>query len=151
MALIAMQDVCWGFGEVPLLDHISLQIEKGQRICLLGRNGVGKSTLLRLIAGDMLPDSGMIQRQQKITISALEQEVPQGSDGTIFEVVARGLGEKGEALAEHHRISRLLENEDIRGLHQKQGALRGMLEAGGGWARLKQSIESVLSQSGLEP
>ena len=97
MALIAMRDVCWGFGDAPLLDNVNLQIEKGQRICLLGRNGVGKSSLLKLLSNTILPDSGDIWRQQGITVAALEQEVPPGSDGTIFEMVALGLGEKGKA------------------------------------------------------
>ncbi|MBU1712353.1 MAG: ATP-binding cassette domain-containing protein [Proteobacteria bacterium] len=98
MSLIAVRDVCWGFGDAPLLDNINLQIEKGQRICLLGRNGVGKSSLLKLICNTILPDSGDIWRQQGITIAAMEQEVPSGSDGTIFEVVALGLGDKRQAV-----------------------------------------------------
>jgi len=98
MSLISMRDVCWGFGNAPLLDNVNLQIEKGQRICLLGRNGVGKSSLLKLLCSTILPDRGDIWRQQGITVAALEQEVPSGSDGTIFEVVALGLGEKGKAI-----------------------------------------------------
>ncbi|MBU1568951.1 MAG: ATP-binding cassette domain-containing protein [Proteobacteria bacterium] len=98
MSLIAVRDMCWGFGDAPLLENVNLQIEKGQRICLLGRNGVGKSSLLKLLCNTILPDSGDIWRQQGITIAALEQEVPSGSDGTIFEVVALGLGEKGKAV-----------------------------------------------------
>jgi ATP-binding cassette subfamily F protein uup len=93
-----MRDVCWGFGGTPLLYNVNLQIEKGQRICLLGRNGVGKSSLLKLLCSTILPDSGDIWRQQGITISDMEQEVPSVSDGTIFEVVALGLGEKGKAI-----------------------------------------------------
>ncbi len=98
MSLISMRDVCWGFGGTPLLYNVNLQIEKGQRICLLGRNGVGKSSLLKLLCSTILPDSGDIWRQQGITISDMEQEVPSVSDGTIFEVVALGLGEKGKAI-----------------------------------------------------
>jgi ABC transport system ATP-binding/permease protein len=90
-----MRDVCWGFGDAPLLDNVNLQIEKGQRICLLGRNGVGKSSMLKLLCGAILPDSGDIRRQQGVTIAALEQEVPSGFGGTVFEAVALGLGEKG--------------------------------------------------------
>ncbi len=63
MALIGMRDVCWGFAEPPLLENVTFQIEKGDRVCLVGRNGVGKSTLLKLLGGDMLPDSGDIWRR----------------------------------------------------------------------------------------
>ena len=88
MALIAMRDVCWGYGELPLLENITFQIEKGERVCLVGRNGAGKSTLLKLLGGEMLPDSGGILRRQGISVAALEQDVPAEFDGTIFDVVA---------------------------------------------------------------
>ena len=104
MALIDMRDVSWGFGELPLLENITFQIAKGERVCLVGRNGVGKSTLLKLLGGEILPDSGDIRRRQGISVAALEQDVPAGFDGTIFDVVAEGLGETGRALAEHSRI-----------------------------------------------
>src|SRR5210317_1952272 len=106
MALIAMRDVCWGFGELPLLENISFQIEKGERVCLVGRNGVGKSTMLKIFSGELMPDRGTVWRQQGITVAALKQDVPAGFNGTIFEVVAEGLGEMGKALAEHNRIGR---------------------------------------------
>ena len=60
MAIIGMREVCWGFAEKPLLDNVSFQIEKGERVGLVGRNGVGKSTLLKLLGGEMDPDSGEI-------------------------------------------------------------------------------------------
>ncbi len=92
MALIGMRDVCWGFGEPLLLENVTFQIEKGERVGLVGRNGVGKSTLLKLLGGETLPDSGEIWRRQGISVAALEQDVPAGLDGTIFDVVAEGLG-----------------------------------------------------------
>ena len=104
MALIGMRNVTWGFGNPPLLEDITLQIEKGDRVCLLGRNGSGKSTLLRLFNGNMLPDSGDIWKQQGLTIATMEQNVPSGYDGTVFDIIAQGLGEKGKALAEYNRI-----------------------------------------------
>ena len=76
MALIGMRNVCWGFGEPPLLENVTFQIGKGERVSLVGRNGVGKSTLLKLLGGEMLPDSGDIWRQQGISVAALEQDVP---------------------------------------------------------------------------
>ena len=93
MALIGMRDVCVGFGGPQLLDHVSFQIERGERVCLLGRNGAGKSTLMRLLHGDLIPDEGEIVRQQGLRLAMLPQEVPHGLHGTVFEVVAGGLDE----------------------------------------------------------
>jgi ABC transport system ATP-binding/permease protein len=81
MALIGMHDVSWGFGDPPLLERVGLQIEKGERVGLVGRNGVGKSTLFRLLAGQMTPQSGEIVLQQGVRVTLLEQEVPAGCDG----------------------------------------------------------------------
>ncbi|MFH0996177.1 MAG: ATP-binding cassette domain-containing protein [Pseudomonadota bacterium] len=92
MALIGFKDVSVSFGGHPLLDHVNLQMERGERVCLLGRNGAGKSTLLRLIHGDILPDDGEIIRQQGVRIAMLSQEVPQGLVGATADVVAGGLG-----------------------------------------------------------
>jgi ABC transport system ATP-binding/permease protein len=108
MALIGVRDLCWGFSKPPLLENITFQIEKGERLCLLGRNGEGKSTLLKLLNGEILPDSGEIWRQQGLTVAALDQVVPREFEGTIFEVVADGLGPKGPALAETRRIETIL-------------------------------------------
>ncbi len=91
MALISLRDVSVSFGGPLLLDHVNLQIERGERVCLLGRNGAGKSTLMRLMHGDLIPDEGEIARQQGLRIALLPQEVPQGLDGTTFEIVAGGL------------------------------------------------------------
>ena len=71
MAMIGFKDVSISFGGHPLLDHVNLQMERGERICLLGRNGAGKSTLLQLIHGDILPDDGEIVRQQGVRIAML--------------------------------------------------------------------------------
>jgi len=127
MALIGMRDVCWGFGEAPLLENLTFQIEKGERVCLVGRNGVGKSTLLKLLGGEMLPDSGDVWRRQGISVAALEQDVPAGFDGTIFDVIAEGLGETGRALAEHSRICRTPETRINPGLLKRRAELQQVL------------------------
>ncbi len=91
MALISLKNVGLGFGGPPLLDNIDLQIEKGEWIGLLGRNGMGKSTLLKLIKGEIFPEFGDVARQQNLNVSYLPQEVPQGLTGTIKEIVTTGL------------------------------------------------------------
>ena len=150
MALIAMRDVCWGFGELPLLENLTFQIEKGERVCLVGRNGVGKTTLLKLLGGEMLPDSGNIWHRQGISVAALEQEVPAEFDGTIFDVVATGFGEAGRALAEHSRICRHTETRDNPQVAKRREELQHMLDAGGGWELLAR-VENILSRTRLDP
>ncbi|MEN6409861.1 MAG: ATP-binding cassette domain-containing protein, partial [Anaerolineaceae bacterium] len=96
MALISLQEVSLGFGGPLLVEDINLQIERGERVGLLGRNGVGKSTLLKLIHGDLTPDSGDLFRQQKLRTAYLPQEVPQDLRGSVYEVIASGLDHSPE-------------------------------------------------------
>ena len=90
MALISLQDVFIAFGGPLILDNVNLQIQKGEKVCLLGRNGSGKTTILKLINGDLEPDNGTIARQQGLTTAYLAQEVPQGISGPVFQVVMDG-------------------------------------------------------------
>jgi ATP-binding cassette subfamily F protein uup len=80
-----------GFGGPLLLDAVNLQIERGEWVGLLGRNGMGKTTLLKLMYGEIEPDSGVVSRQQNMRVAYLSQEVPQGLDGTVAQIVAGGL------------------------------------------------------------
>src|SRR3954468_19625633 len=106
MALLAMQDVYIAFGGPPILDGARLAIERGDRVCLLGRNGAGKSTIMKLLDGSMVPDSGEIVRQSGVTVTRLEQEVPDDIEGSTFDVVSAGLGPAGQLLASYHHASR---------------------------------------------
>jgi len=150
MALIGMRDVCWGFDESPLLENVTFQIEKGARVCLVGRNGVGKSTLLKLLSGALPPDSGEIWRRQGITVATLEQDVPEGFDGTIFDVVAEGLGEAGRALTEHNRSASHTASGENNHLVKKSDELQHRLDAGDEWALLTR-VENILSRTRLNP
>lgn len=101
-----MRDVSIGYGGPPVLENLSLQIERGDRVCLLGRNGAGKSTLMRVIQGALVPDSGEIIRQTGLRVAYLPQEVPQGLEGRTFDVVAGGvMAEPGEDPANDEAVS----------------------------------------------
>lgn len=102
MALISLQEVRIGFGGHPLLDDVSFQIERGERVGLLGRNGMGKSTLLKMLNGDVEPHDGIIARQQNVRTAYLPQEVPQDLHGRIADIIASGLIDTDFADDEHH-------------------------------------------------
>ena len=102
MALISFQEVRIGFGGHPLLDNVSFQVERGERVGLLGRNGMGKSTLLKMLNGDVEPHDGVIARQQNVRAAYLPQEVPQDLHGRIADIIASGLIDTDFADDEHH-------------------------------------------------
>jgi ATP-binding cassette subfamily F protein uup len=89
MALITLRDISLSFGGPPLFDGINLQIEPGDRLCLMGRNGTGKSTLMKLISGEIPPEGGEVIRSQGLRVALVSQEIPQEVVGTVFEVVAQ--------------------------------------------------------------
>ena len=95
MALLDLKNVTLALGGPPVLDGVNLRIEKGERICLLGRNGEGKTTLLRLLAGAIEPDSGEIVRQAGLRVGRLTQEIPADISGSVCEVVAGGFAAAG--------------------------------------------------------
>jgi ABC transport system ATP-binding/permease protein len=91
MALISLQEVSLGFGGPLLLEKVNLQVERNEYIGLLGRNGAGKSSLLKLVHGELLPDSGSISRQQNLKLAYMPQDVPLGVSGTVSEIIRHGL------------------------------------------------------------
>ena len=90
MPLVSLDRITMAYGHVPLLDQANLQIESDERVCVIGRNGTGKSTLLQIIGGDVLPDSGSVRREPGLRIARLVQDVPLSVDRTVAEVVADG-------------------------------------------------------------
>ncbi len=151
MALLTLRNITLAFGGPPLLDGITLQIEQGERLCLMGRNGSGKSTLLKLVGGEFPPDGGDIVRQQGLRVALVSQEVPQGLSGTVFDVVAGGMGNAAELLAEYHRISHLLATgEDGEELLKRLEITQKLLEDCDGWS-LHQEVERILERLSLEP
>ncbi len=149
MALISLHNINVAFGGPKILSDITLQIEKNQRVCLLGRNGTGKSTIMRILQGDLLPDSGEVRKQQGIKLSYLPQQIPEIKGKTVFEVISDEFGSTGESLAEYHslnmRLSRKHSEADLAMLHEKQH----LLDINGGW-KAQQQIEKVISLLALE-
>ncbi|MEW4569804.1 ATP-binding cassette domain-containing protein [Tautonia sp. JC769] len=109
MSLLSLRNAVLSFGGPRLLDGADLSVDRGDRVCLLGRNGEGKSTLLRLISGELEADSGEIIRASGLRIARLPQEVPQGRTGTVAELVAEGLPDDDHALGPlDHRVLAIL-------------------------------------------
>jgi len=147
MLLLRIDNVSHAYGHVPLLTHVDFQVERGERVCLLGRNGAGKTTLLRVITGVALPDEGDIWRHDTLRIAHLEQEVPPDTEETIYEVVAAGLGELGALLTEYHQLTHEVGAGERTSL-QRMAKLQTRIDALGGW-NIGQKVETVLTRLGL--
>ncbi|CAK0778683.1 ATP-binding protein Uup [Gammaproteobacteria bacterium] len=155
MALLNLKDVHLAYGGAPLLDGVTLQVEQGERLALVGRNGSGKSSLMRLIAGEISPDSGEVLRTSGLKMARLAQEVPSAQEGTVFDVVAAGLGPIGQWLAQYHHLSqRLSDASDTGGTDESAPILRKLaqlqqqLEAAGGW-QWRSRVDALVSRLGL--
>ena len=143
MALIELDNVTVAFGHRPLLDAASLRLEAGERVCLIGRNGEGKSTLLRLAAGDIAADAGRVWRQPGLKVARLEQDVPPGGDRPVFAVVAEGLGPIGALATEYHEVAHAVAEHGTDALIERLGHLQDALDRQDGW-RLEQRVEDVI-------
>jgi ABC transport system ATP-binding/permease protein len=150
VALLTLNNISVAFGGPLLLDGVTLQLEAGDRLCLLGRNGSGKSTLLKLLSGEIVPDGGEILRQQGVRVALVSQEIPPGLAGTVFDVVAGGMGRATELLEEYHRLGHRLAIEGSDELLKRLAILQRQLEDEGGW-HLHQEAERVLSRLALDP
>ncbi|HVI59976.1 MAG TPA: ATP-binding cassette domain-containing protein [Luteimonas sp.] len=144
MPLVSLNAVDYSVGGPLLLERVDLAIEPGERIALIGRNGAGKSTLLRLLDGELRPDDGEVRREGGVRVARLEQEVPAGAAGSVFDVVAAGLGDLGAQLADYHRLSHA-QPLDMAAL----AAVQARIEAADGW-RLDQRVVETLDRLGLD-
>ena len=150
MAILSLQDLSISFGGPPLLDKINLQVEKGERVCILGRNGEGKTTLLKLIGGIIGPDSGAISIQKGSSVAGLSQDLPRNLAGTIHEVVAGGLSEVGDLLEEYHRLSKNLSNNQDDSALKKISEIQEKLDRLGGW-EINRQVEEIITKLSLDP
>ncbi len=149
MPLLRLDDVSLAFGHRPLLAHAELEIDRGERVCLVGRNGEGKSSLLRLLSGDVAPDDGSVWIRPGTRIAMLAQEVTLDSHDAVFDVVAGGLAGLGQLLSQYHHAATELSHTHTPAAVQRLSELQHALEANDGW-RLEQRVETVLSRLGLD-
>jgi ATP-binding cassette subfamily F protein uup len=147
MPLLRLDNLSLTYGHLPLLARVDFQVESGERVCLVGRNGTGKTTLFRVMTGAAIPDDGEIWRAETLRVAHLEQEVPPDTDQTIFQVVAGGLGELGSLLTQYHQITHEPGGagpDSLRRLAQ----LQSRIESQDGW-NINQKVETVLTRLSL--
>jgi ATP-binding cassette subfamily F protein uup len=148
VALLSLKQITVSFGGPNLLNKVDFQLDRGERVCLVGRNGAGKSTLMKLIAGEIKEDAGEILGQG-IKIARLEQEVPDGTEGSIFDVVAKGLGDIAPILSAYHDVLHRMETDYSDEVMAELEKAQHKLEAVDGWT-VEQRVESTLSRLNLD-
>ncbi|MGY3926668.1 ATP-binding cassette ATPase Uup [Aeromonas simiae] len=150
MALLTLHGACLSFSDAPLLDHADLQIERGERLCLVGRNGAGKSTLMKILAGEMALDDGRLIIQQDLKIARLEQDPPASSEHSVFDYAAEGLAEVGQLLKDYHHASLLVAKDPSDQHIRTMSRLQEQLDHSQGW-QFETRINQVLQLLDLNP
>ena len=152
MPFLTLSDASLAFGHVPLLDHADFQLDPGERVALIGRNGTGKSSLLAALAGLGALDDGEVWRQPGARIGYVPQEPPFDPELTVFKAVVAGMGATSALLAEYHEVShRLAESDaDHEPLLARLHALQTELEALGAW-QFESQAERVIQRFSLDP
>ena len=150
MPLLTLQQVCLAFGHVPLLDHVDLVVEPGDKIALIGRNGSGKSSLLRILAGEQRADDGELWCKPDLRLVYVAQEPHLRSQASVFEATAEGLGDARELLSQYEAAAHALEaapGDEPLLAHLAQ--LSARIDAANGWS-LKSRVDQVLSRLHLD-
>lgn len=146
MPLVQLSQVCLAYGHVPLLDHVDLVIEPGQRTGLIGRNGTGKSSLLRVMAGQSDPDDGKVWRSPNLKLASVSQEPAFGPGLSVFEAVAEGLGQGTQLLVDYHAVTHALADaHEDAALLERLHLLQEALDASAGWS-LQHRVDATLSR-----
>src|SRR3954452_6222024 len=126
--LVSIDSLSLAFGHLPLLQDAVLQIDRGERVAIVGRNGAGKSSLLRVLAGEQPPDAGTVWTAPGARIARLEQDVPLSTDRTVFDAVADGLGELSDLVARYHHAAVRVADAATPALLDELGRLQHELE-----------------------
>ncbi|MCP5228588.1 ATP-binding cassette domain-containing protein [Accumulibacter sp.] len=151
MPYLILSDASLAFGHVPLLDHAEFQLDPGERVALIGRNGTGKSSLLCALAGTGALDDGSVWRQPGLRIGYVPQEPPFDPALTVFEAVVAGMGDLSALLAEYHAVSHALgeEGADHDGLLERMQTLQTALESRDAWS-FEAQAERVIQRFSLD-
>ncbi len=155
MPYLKLEQAHLAFGHVPLLDAADFQLDPGERVALIGRNGTGKSSLLAALAGQAHLDDGLVWTQPGIRVAYVPQEPPYDPNMTVFEAVVAGMGETSNLLAEYHAVSHQLADTTLsaaqhEALLARLNELQHTLEAIGAWTQQTQA-EKAIAQFGLDP
>ncbi|WP_296943475.1 ATP-binding cassette domain-containing protein [uncultured Massilia sp.] len=148
MAVISLSSAQLAFGHVALLDHADFSLETGERVGLIGRNGTGKSSLLKIISGRSKLDDGLLVMQQGLKIAYVEQEPVFDPDMTVFDAVALGMGEQQAMLAEYEALTGQFGQGDDEALMERMHELQVRLDATDAW-NLGNKVETTLDRLGL--
>ncbi|KOR32833.1 ABC transporter ATPase [Achromatium sp. WMS3] len=148
--LMTLRGIHLAFGDPPLLEAIDLVIKQGEKICLIGRNGTGKSSLLKLIAGQIKPDQGSIESRRGLKVSYLPQTIPQNISSNVFTVVAQGLGDVYELLQQYQSANLALNKDASSTAIEHLTELQQQLDVTNGW-QATQRIETIISRLELNP
>ncbi|WP_186424914.1 ATP-binding cassette domain-containing protein [Cupriavidus metallidurans] len=150
MALFSITDAQLAFGHVALLDHTDFSLEAGERVGLIGRNGTGKSSLLRIVAGMSAPDDGLISRQSGVTCAYVAQE-PQFAPGlTVFDAVSQGMGAAHDLLLRYDAALTKLETHNDEATLAELHRVQAELDAADAW-QLRTRVETTLAKLALDP
>ncbi|CAH1078430.1 ATP-binding cassette domain-containing protein [Candidatus Nitrotoga sp. 1052] len=147
MPYITLDKAALAYGHVPLLDHVNFQLDEGERVGMIGRNGGGKSSMLKVLAGQAVLDDGLVWRAPGVRICYVSQEPELNVEATVFDEVARGLGELQQIITDYHHLSHQLAepDADYEGLLEAMQPLQTKLEAQNGWA-VQARIETAIQR-----
>ncbi len=149
MAIISLQEITLAFGGPLLFDRLSLQLESGERVALLGRNGVGKTTLMKVISGQLKPDDGKVSFAKGVQVAYLPQEIPSNMIGNVSDIVLSGLGELAKLVSDYHHVSHRLETEHTQKLLDEFDRLQTEMNRSNAW-EIDRQVENVLSHMKLD-
>ena len=148
MTILAVENASFAVGHVPLLDKTSFQLNQGEKIGLIGRNGAGKSSFLKILAGVQKLDDGQLIIQNGLKIVYVPQESVFDDETSVFEVVSEGLGSLRDVLRQYHHVSHQLESNHSENLIQQLNDLQNQIEAQNGWS-VDAAIKQTISELGL--